>query len=293
MLGVLLVIIALLLLYLLALSHDLRHYHQQLTFILKEDTNSELRMKTRFPYLKRITLLNNQLIRKQKESRSTLLQETQNLEKAIHNISHDLRTPLTVANGYTQILLEKETAEADQEILTKIKSNLTVVDEHLEDLLNYQRLNEDQVTLQLEKVAVSRLLETELVNVYDSFKQQDFQLTPEITKDIQLISDANSLSRIIQNLLGNMLKHGTSPGSIQLTQDAEGVHLIAANHMQEPIQHPERLTERFYTEDLSRQSQNAGIGLYIVKELTQRLNGQVAITTQDELFEIRVTFPNK
>lgn len=291
LIAFLIFLILLLLLYILALIHDLRHYSQQLRFILDSETNSELRMKTRFPYLKQITLLNNRLIRKQKESRTTLIQETRNLEKAIHNISHDLRTPLTVANGYTQILLEKSTDQ--QDTLSKIKNNLDVVDKHLEDLLDYQRLNEDQVKIQLEKVDLSRLVEEELVNLYDRFKQQRFQLTPEIQKNIQVISDSNALRRILQNLLGNMLKHGTSPGSLQLIQTSQGVQLIATNQMTEPIQHPEKLTERFYTEDLSRQNRNAGIGLYIVKELTQRLKGQLVITTEDESFEIRITLPNK
>lgn len=66
------------------------------------------------------------------------LQEKKTLDMAISNIAHDIRTPLTIASGYTQKSLHKETVDAAD--LEKISENLTIVSKRLEALLEYRRL---------------------------------------------------------------------------------------------------------------------------------------------------------
>lgn len=290
MVLLLLLVIIVLLTYLLFLALDLRDYAKQLEFIYQEDTNQELRIQTRFRFLKKMTLINNQIIRKQKKSRAQLFQETQNLEQAIHNISHDLRTPLSVANGYTQILLAKTENPEKKKTLATIKRNLDSVNVHLESLLNYQRLNEKQVSYNLEKVNLSRIVEEQLANLYESFQANNFTLTLKIQKNIFLITDQSAFSRIVQNILGNMLEHGTQAGIVELTESENKIVFRETNQLSEKIKYPERLTERFYTEDLSRHKQNAGIGLFIVEKSVQDLGGSMSITTDGKMYEITLIF---
>ena len=65
-------------------------------------------------------------------------QEKKTLDMAISNIAHDIRTPLTIASGYTQQIIKGGTQE--EEKLKKIASNLQVVSKRLESLLEYRRL---------------------------------------------------------------------------------------------------------------------------------------------------------
>ncbi|MFV0558053.1 MAG: sensor histidine kinase [Enterococcus sp.] len=294
MLFLLLVIIIGLSSYLVFIFYDLNQYAKRLSLISQEDTNQELRMGTRIPGLVKITILNNQVLQKQKQLRFQLHQEKKQLEQAIHNISHDLRTPLTVADGYTQILASDRSMDEEQKaLLQKIATNLSSVEEHLEQLLDYQRLNENQVQLELAKVSVSRLVEQELLSFYQSFQAADWQLDVSIEKEVVMITDPQIMTRILQNLFGNMLKHGIGPGAIELRQTSAHINLVVKNAYQGVIQHPERLTERFYTEDLARQSKNSGLGLFIVHELVTRLDGKLSIHVSEQQFEIAIQFNKK
>lgn len=280
--------------YLGFLIYDLKRYAAQLEFIVKHDTNQELQLQTRMPYLKKITLLNNQLLKDQKETRTKLVTETKHLEQAIHNISHDLRTPLTVANGYVQyVLTEKPGLDEQKAILVKMQTNLDAVNEHLEHLLDYQRINEQQLTLDLQKYDISRCLEEQVLALYHSFEERGFELEVNIEKQIELVTDQKVLTRIFQNVLGNMIVHGRKKGAISLQQQGDGVVFKAVNDVNETIKHPERLTERFYMEDLARQSKSSGVGLFIVKELVNELSGKLAIETDENTYELMIKFPRK
>lgn len=276
------------LIYLGFLLYDLRSYVKQLELITETETNRELQLQTRSPYLKQITLLNNEVLRQQKETRSELVGKTRHLEQALHNISHDLRTPLTVANGYTQFLLKSEVSSSQQELLEKIGNNLESVENHLEQLLDYQRLNENQVVPVFEKVALSRLLEEQIVALYQSFMEAGIDLVIDVEQELDVITDKKLITRVIQNVLGNILKHGTTAAEISLHQKEDQVVLIAKNQLSAPINHPERLTERFYTEDLSRQSKNSGIGLFIIDELVKRVDGEMILTATEADFSLEI-----
>ena len=216
-----------------------------------------------------------------------MLQENQQLEQAIQNISHDLRTPLTVASGYTQLLQADTTLTPQQlQLLDKVSSNLEKVENHLEQLLTYQRLKDNQLALTLEEFDLSRLLEEELLQLYPSFEAQQLPLTVTIQPNIMIISDKKSWQRIFQNVLGNLLEHGSETGAIRLNQQGERIVFQQENQLKAPIQHPEKLTHRFYTEDLSRHKQQAGLGLYIIAALTNALDGKLQLDTTEETFRL-------
>ena len=181
-------IVALLIGYGLFLLYDLKKYHQQLARISEIETNQEIHLQTRVPALKAIALLNNQILRKNKQQHYQMLQENQQLEQAIQNISHDLRTPLTVASGYTQLLQADTTLNNQQlQLLEKVSSNLEKVENHLEQLLTYQRLKDNQLALTLEEFDLSRLLEEELLQLYPSFEENHLSLTVAIQFQIKKV----------------------------------------------------------------------------------------------------------
>lgn len=284
-------IVALLIGYWLFLLYDLKKYHQQLARISEIETNQEIHLQTRVPALKAIALLNNQILRKNKQQHYQMLQENQQLEQAIQNISHDLRTPLTVASGYTQLLQADTTLDNQQlQLLEKVSSNLEKVENHLEQLLTYQRLKDNQLALTLEEFDLSRLLEEELLQLYPSFEENHLSLTVAIQPNIMIISDKKSWQRIFQNVLGNLLEHGNETGTIRLKQQGDRIVFQQENQLRTPIQHPEKLTHRFYTEDLSRHKQQAGLGLYIIAALTHALAGEIQLDTTEETFRLTLSW---
>lgn len=284
-------IVVLLLGYWFFLLYDLKKYHQQLARISEIETNQEIHLQTRVSALKAIALLNNQILRKNKQQHYQILQENQQLEQAIQNISHDLRTPLTVASGYTQLLQADTTLNPQQlQLLEKVSSNLEKVENHLEQLLTYQRLKDNQLALTLEEFNLSRLLEEELIQLYPSFEENHLSLTVAIQPNIMIISDKKSWQRIFQNVLGNLLEHGSETGTIRLNQQGDRIVFQQENQLKAPIQHPEKLTHRFYTEDLSRHKQQAGLGLYIISALIAALDGKIQLDTTEETFRLTLSW---
>ncbi|MDH6364788.1 signal transduction histidine kinase [Enterococcus sp. PF1-24] len=287
--GLLLIIVVSYLTYLLI---DIRSLKQQLTSIGNQQTNQELQMKSNNPFLKNLVQETNQLLREKKQLQQAVTASKKELDQAINNISHDLRTPLTVAMGYTQFLEEQEVdAYQQKELLKKVVTNLTQVEERLELLLDYNRLSEGRYVFELEQVSVTNVVEEALLAMYEAFVAEEFELLPTIQPGLTMIADKNALTRIVQNLLGNMLLHGVGPGEVILQQEQQGgIQLIAKNQLLQPIMEPSRLTERFYTEDLSRKSQNSGLGLYIIQELVTKLQGKMEISVAEEIFEVKIIF---
>ena len=106
--------------------------------------------------------------------------EKQTLDMAISNIAHDIRTPLTIASGYTQQLIKSPEDKA--ETLQKIAQHLDLVSKRLEALLEYRRLMEGAVKPKLEEVDLSAFITKKTLAYYDVF------LAASITLDFKVVS---------------------------------------------------------------------------------------------------------
>lgn len=270
---------------------DLRALINQLTFINQHTTNQQLKVKTRNPVIVALTQQINQLITKQQATHQQSVQTKQQLDLAIHNISHDLRTPLTVASGYSQLLLTNENLpETEHQQVSKLNQNLQTLSKHLNLLLLYNRLLENQITIIPKQLNLSKLLTQTCLNYYDALQQKQIITDLKIKPNIMWQLDEEATTRILQNILGNILDHGYQKATIELKQINQGVQLTATNQLITPIKNFDRLLDRFYTEDLSHREQNAGLGLYIIAELTRMQGGQVSLNTKNLQFQIQVTF---
>lgn len=279
----------LVLIYLFIILNELKNVSTQLNKICNQETNKEVVLKSRNPIIIRLVKEINLIIRKQKKSYLDMKVTTRQLDTAIGNISHDLRTPLTVASGYSQYLLENNLNEDEQKaLLLKVLGNLKNVEEKVEDLLEYNRLNENKTNFNLEKINVSRLLQEKALNMYESFMAKNIEIKLDIQPNVLGVYDKKSIDRIFQNVLGNILCHGVAKGDIKLYKDNNKIIFKASNKINKTIKQPEKLVERFYTEDLSRQDKNAGLGLYIVKELVQKQSGQIYMHTSKDMFYIEI-----
>lgn len=275
--------------YLFIILNELKNVVTQINKIWNQETNREIVLNSRNPIIVRLAREINLIIAKQKKSRLDMQIATRQLDTAINNISHDLRTPLTVASGYTQYILENNLDKNEQNaLLSNTLTNLKSVEEKLEDLLEYNRLNEDRIVLNLEKINLSRVLQEKTLSMYESFISKNIELKLDIQSNVFGIYDKKCIDRIFQNVLGNILCHAKDEGEIRLYLSDKKIIFEAKNKTTKSIKHPEKLADRFYTEDLSRQDKNAGLGLYIVKELVQIQSGTLDINTSDDIFNIKI-----
>ncbi|MGM0213838.1 sensor histidine kinase [Enterococcus sp. AZ109] len=230
----------------------------------------------------------NQVFNELQEIRIMSQQEKNTLDLAIHNITHDIRTPLTIASGFTQNLL-KEVPE-QQEKLTKIQKNLTTVSQRVEVLLEYQDLLESNVQPQFQQLDLSLILKENLLHYYSSLTEQNFEAEVDIEEGVLIDSDPEILQRIFQNIFSNILKHGEKQLSVKLSNDDKWVYVQIQNQSQQEIKNLDKLTSRFYSENMSETEKSSGLGLYITKELVELTQGYLTMAYQSQQFCLEISW---
>ena len=256
----------------------------------KRCTGSQVRLTLRdqAPSLVALTDEVEQLFQEIDKMSFVTQQEKKTLDMAISNIAHDIRTPLTIASGYTQQLLKGADKDQMDQQLQKIADNLGMVSRRLEALMEYRRLMEGAIRPKLERVDLSQLVTQQLFAYYDAFQRAGIDLDVDLSENLLLETDSDIFDRIIQNMLSNVLKHGREAASISLKNEGQKVIFQVKNKLQKPILHLDKLTNRFYSENLSSSEESSGLGLYITQHLVEILGGDLTIQAEDDWFELIV-----
>ncbi|AZQ42349.1 sensor histidine kinase [Streptococcus periodonticum] len=262
-----------------------RNFSQQIRE--KRETGAQIRLAPQNHSQTIVELANEveKLFQEVEQTRFIARQEKKTLDMAISNIAHDIRTPLTIASGYTQQLIKGK--ERNEQLL-KIATNLSVVSNRLEALMEYRRLMEGVVRPQFRQIDISKLIAKQMLPFYDAFQKQGIELQVNLQESLMIESDPEILERIVQNMLSNVLNHGKETAQLSLIRKDVAIHLSVKNIVCQPIQHLEKLTNRFYSENLSNTEESSGLGLYITQQLVDILGGDLTMKAKGNWFELLV-----
>ena len=267
---------------------------RQLTRQIETKSQGRLRLSQQSRTLVDLSQAVQEVFKDQEAERLTSQQERRDLDQAISNIAHDIRTPLTIASGYTQQALKQVKAQElpDVQALEKVHQQLKQVSGRLEALLDYRRVLEHEVKPSFARVDVHQLLLETALTYYEAFQRAGLRVDLDLAPGpIWLETDPELLVRVLQNLLGNLLKHGKGQGRISLSLLADQLQIRLDNQMAQPIQQVRYLTKRFYSENLSEVESSSGLGLYISQQVIQLLGGQLTLSSQDLDFSVCVSLP--
>ena len=242
-------------------------------------------------FSKTILRLHNQienLFQEVEQNQLIMKREKRTLDMAISNIAHDIRTPLTIASGYTQQLIKH--SDNGSETLNKIAHHQDLVSKRLEALLEYRRLMEGAVKPKLEEVDLSAFITKKTLAYYDVFQAANITLDFKVEAGLKTRTDEDLLDRILQNLLGNVLKHGKEEARLSLRKEKEQLVLEIANLVKQPIKKIENLSNRFYSENLSDTEESSGLGLYITEELCHLLGAEMKLSTDGQWLSVFIYF---
>lgn len=253
----------------------------------KRETGSQIRLTPQYHGQTIIEVANEveKLFQEVEQTRFIARQEKKTLDMAISNIAHDIRTPLTIASGYTQQLIK---GKEENEQLLKIATNLSVVSNRLEALMEYRRLMEGAVRPQFRQIDISKLVAKQMLPFYDAFQKQGIELQVNLQEGLVIKTDPEILERIVQNMLSNVLKHGKETAQLSLIRKDAAILLSVKNIVRQPIQHLEKLTNRFYSENLSSTEESSGLGLYITQQLVDILGGDLTMKAEGEWFGLLI-----
>ena len=289
------ILISILLLTNIILAISLIRYH-----IAIRDLSRQIEEKIRSGSMKRIGInffsktilrLHNQienLFQEVEQNQLIMKHEKHTLDMAISNIAHDIRTPLTIASGYTQQLIKNP--EPNPETLNKIAHHLDLVSKRLEALLEYRHLMEGAVKPQLKELDLSTFITKKTLAYYDVFQSSHIVLDFNVEPGLKTTTDEDLLDRILQNLLGNVLKHGKEKARLSLKKGEKGLVLEIDNLVKKPIKNIDNLSNRFYSENLSDTEESSGLGLYITEELVHLLGAEMKLSTDGQWFSVFIYF---
>lgn len=289
------ILISILLLVNIILSVSLIRYHLTVRSLSRQieekiRSGSMKRIGVNF-FSKTILRLHNQienLFQEVERNQLIMKHEKRTLDMAISNIAHDIRTPLTIASGYTQQLIKNP--EPNPETLNKIAHHLDLVSKRLEALLEYRHLMEGAVKPKLEELDLSSFITKKTLAYYDVFQSSHIDLDFNVEPGLRTTTDGDLLDRIIQNLLGNVLKHGKEKARLSLKKEENRLVLEIDNLVKKPIKNIDNLSNRFYSENLSDTEESSGLGLYITEELCHLLGAEMKLSTDGKWFSAFIYF---
>ena len=289
------ILISILLLINIILAISLIRYH-----IAIRDLSRQIEEKIRSGSMKRIGVnffsktilrLHNQienLFQEVEQNQLIMKREKHTLDMAISNIAHDIRTPLTIASGYTQQLIKHP--DNSSETLNKIAHHQDLVSKRLEALLEYRHLMEGAVKPKLEELDLSTFITKKTLAYYDVFQSSQIVLDFNVEPGLKTTTDEDLLDRIIQNLLGNVLKHGKEKARLSLKKEENRLVLEIDNLVKKSIKNIDNLSNRFYSENMSDTEESSGLGLYITEELVHLLGADMNLDTDGEWFSVFIYF---
>jgi two-component system phosphate regulon sensor histidine kinase PhoR len=204
----------------------------------------------------------------------------------VANVSHELRSPLTVLCGFLETLVDTPKLDSDlvRRSLNLMQDQAQRMQRLVEDLLTLSRLESAQNPVREERIDVPslvRALHQDAVAL--SAGRHHVQLQMESADWIHGSED--ELRSAFGNLISNAIRYTPQGGEIRLRwlrQNGEPRFVVEDNGIGIDSQHIPRLTERFYRIDRgrSRETGGTGLGLAIVKHVMSRHQGQLEITSE-------------
>ena len=214
-------------------------------------------------------------------------------KKMLANISHDIKTPLTVILGYLEIL---RLNNSDDEMVKKVETKAKQVMNLINQFFTLAKLESGDANINLSKININEVCRENVLEFYDILLQKEFKVELFIPETAILVQgDKDALQRILYNLLSNVIRYGIDGKylGVFLRQDKSSVYIDVVDKgkgiEQEFISN---VFDRLYTmeDSRNREIQGNGLGLTIAKNLAIQLGGNIFLSS---IPNVKTTFTVK
>jgi light-regulated signal transduction histidine kinase (bacteriophytochrome) len=222
---------------------------------------------------------NLEMARVRQEWSSELERANAELEAFSYSVSHDLRAPLRAIDGFSGVLQTDYADKLDEQglhYLARVRSATRRMGQLIDDLLSLSKITRG--ALQRESVNVTELARNVLRELARRDPQRDVETL--VAEDINLRADANLLTVLFENLLGNAWKFTSKQSRARITvsvqeHEDERVIVVGDNGAGFDMQYAKRLFSPFQRLHSQSQFEGTGIGLAIVQRIVARHRGRI------------------
>ena len=214
-----------------------------------------------------------------------LAQEKEQIKTLISDISHQIKTPIAAANTFAELLSDGElSAEERTEYITTLQMSLGKLTFLTNSLIKMSRLESGIISLKPEKNSLNEIVLQAVKTVYAKAKEKDILITFECDQAFEAVLDFNWTAEAISNVIDNAVKYTPQGGFVrlQITEYPSFLRLdISDSGVGIPEEEQAKIFGRFYRGKQSVGTDGVGIGLYLTREIINKQNGYMKVSSDE------------
>ena len=207
----------------------------------------------------------------------------------ISNLSHELRTPVSVIRANSETLLDGALEDKKEaKIFSKaILHNAERLTSMVSDLIDLSRIDYGDLKLNIVEVNLDNFIKSFIDSMKSVMKKKDIYIEYQPRHKKNIMADVQALERVMNNLIDNAFKYSPKGSVIEISTITNNNHIkinVADQGSGISEIDQEYIFDRFYRTASARASENkgSGLGLAIVKNLINSLNGEVGVSNRPE-----------
>ncbi len=210
-------------------------------------------------------------------------------DEFISTVSHELRTPMTSIKGYTDLLVTNKVgplSDMQLKFVQVIKNNADRLSALVNDILDISRLDTGRVKLKLEYVALDKIANEVISMLSTQIDEKNLNFTSEMPESLPMVyADANRVTQILVNLLGNAVKYTNPNDTVSLKLKALGKFVqIDVNDTGLGLSEEDQsfVFDRFFRAERDADSlvDGTGLGLPIAKMFVELMGGKIWLESE-------------
>ncbi|ABS75829.1 HAMP domain-containing histidine kinase [Bacillus velezensis] len=283
----------------LNLRTEIKYIRNKLRKVVNEETGERLLLNTEDKYIKSLLIQINRLLDHNQKIKGNCNSIELSMRKMLSNISHDLKTPLTVILGYIEIINNDKslTSEKVMSLLKTVNLKTVEVLALINRFFELVKLESGDKKLNSSRIDICEVSRKIILDYYEILISKEFEVVIDIPDDSVFVSgDEDAIERVLNNLITNAIQYGSDGKmvglKIRITDNDVFVEISdkgkGINEM-----HKDRVFERMYTLEDSRNTnyQGSGLGLTITKRLVEQMGGGISLDSvpfEKTIFSVRL-----
>ena len=276
------------------IQKQLKEISQKLEKIQDTDSDENIMMFTDEQALMELLVQINRLLENQRKMKVDYRRSQSSAKKMLCNISHDIKTPMTVILGYLEIM--RINGDKEDEMLLKVEQKAKRVMELINQFFTLAKLEAGDMELEISRINICEVCRENILDFYELLKQKEFQVEVKIPEEaVFIMGNKEALHRILYNLISNVIRYGLdgrylglvlrsvkNDVYIDVIDKGKGIEKEFAGNV----------FERLFTmeDSRNRRIQGNGLGLTIAQTLAQQLGGEIVLESEPN---VKTTFTVK